>query len=296
MLNCPPEELNSFERILFLVEQAHWYYEDFVREENENLRTLKLKEFAELTFHKCEALAKYRGGVDEIYRNFVTYKLSIPTGGLIILNPQMDKVLLVTGWNSGNTWGFPKGKINKNEPERECAAREVFEEIGVDFSKYTKDEDSIVLTRYVDKTGAPGLKQRSRLFIVPNISEETVFITRTRKEIGNIAWHSVSELVKNGRGKKFFMVRPFVQPLLKWIQAKKKEMGGAHLFKFEGGGLNLGPAAQDVPPPSPGEERATRAAAAPVLLSELEAAATASRFSSMKGFTFDAEKIAAAVA
>lgn len=27
VLNCPEEELNSFERILFLVEQAHWYYE-----------------------------------------------------------------------------------------------------------------------------------------------------------------------------------------------------------------------------------------------------------------------------
>ena len=38
VLNCPEEELNSFERILFLVEQAHWYYEDFVREEQRNLK------------------------------------------------------------------------------------------------------------------------------------------------------------------------------------------------------------------------------------------------------------------
>jgi mRNA-decapping enzyme subunit 2 len=38
VLNCPAEELNSFERILFLVEQAHWYYEDFVREQNTALR------------------------------------------------------------------------------------------------------------------------------------------------------------------------------------------------------------------------------------------------------------------
>ena len=28
--NCPPEELKVFERLMFLVEQAHWYYEDFV--------------------------------------------------------------------------------------------------------------------------------------------------------------------------------------------------------------------------------------------------------------------------
>jgi 8-oxo-dGTP pyrophosphatase MutT (NUDIX family) len=173
VLNCPAEELNSFERILFLVEQAHWYYEDFVREENKNLRSMKLREFAELTFHRCAALSKYRGKVDGIYKNFLMYKLSIPTAGLVILNPQMDKVLMVKGWNSGSSWGFPKGKINKNEPERECAAREVFEEVGVDFSGYTNEEDSIVVTRSVDKAGAPGLKQRSRLFIVPNISEET---------------------------------------------------------------------------------------------------------------------------
>ena len=118
MLNCPAEELDSFERILFLVEQAHWYYEDFVREEPENkhMRSMKLREFAELTFHRCAALSKYRGKVDGIYKNFLMYKLSIPTGGLIILNPQLDKVLLVKGWNSGSSWGFPKGKINKTSP------------------------------------------------------------------------------------------------------------------------------------------------------------------------------------
>lgn len=297
VLNCPAEELNSFERILFLVEQAHWYYEDFVREEPENkhMRSMKLREFAELTFHRCAALSKYRGKVDGIYKNFLMYKLSIPTGGLIILNPQLDKVLLVKGWNSGSSWGFPKGKMNKNEPERECAAREVREEVGVDFSAYTTEEDSIVVTRSVDKAGAPGLKQRSRLFIVPNISEETVFVTQTRKEIGSIAWHSLSALVKGGPGKKFFMVGPFLQPLLKWIQAKKKAMGGAHLFKFEGGGLNLGPDAGSVKQAGAPGQQSTTLAAAPVYLSELEAAATA-RFPSLDGFAFDKTRLAAALA
>ena len=297
VLNCPAEELNSFERILFLVEQAHWYYEDFVREEPENkhMRSMKLREFAELTFHRCAALSKYRGKVDGIYKNFLMYKLSIPTGGLIVLNPQLDKVLLVKGWNSGSSWGFPKGKINKNEPERECAAREVREEVGVDFSAYTNEEDSIIVTRSVDKAGAPGLKQRSRLFIVPNISEETVFVTQTRKEIGSIAWHSLSALVKGGHGKKFFMVGPFLQPLLKWIQAKKKAMGGAHLFKFEGGGLNLGPEPGSVKQAGAPGQQSTTLAAAPVYLSELEAAATA-RFPSLDGFAFDKTRLAAALA
>ena len=56
VLNCPEEELNSFERILFLVEQAHWYYEDFVREEKPHLKGMRLREFAELMFNKCASL------------------------------------------------------------------------------------------------------------------------------------------------------------------------------------------------------------------------------------------------
>ena len=37
----------------------------------------------------------------------------------------MDKVLMVKGWNAKASWGFPKGKINKDEKESECAIREV---------------------------------------------------------------------------------------------------------------------------------------------------------------------------
>lgn len=29
------------------------------------------------------------------------------------------------GWKSSAGWGFPKGKINKDEPEAPCAIREV---------------------------------------------------------------------------------------------------------------------------------------------------------------------------
>lgn len=32
---------------------------------------------------------------------------------------------MVKGWNSKSSWGFPKGKINKDEKESECAIREV---------------------------------------------------------------------------------------------------------------------------------------------------------------------------
>ena len=38
ILNVPSEELRSTERLLFQVEQAHWFYEDFVRDDQPHLR------------------------------------------------------------------------------------------------------------------------------------------------------------------------------------------------------------------------------------------------------------------
>lgn len=44
--HLPEDELNSLERIGFHIEEAHWFYEDFSREQNSNLPAWNLKEFA----------------------------------------------------------------------------------------------------------------------------------------------------------------------------------------------------------------------------------------------------------
>jgi hypothetical protein len=38
-----------------------------------------------------------------------------------------------------------------------------------------------------------------------------------------IAWHPLTMLAQ-GEGKKYFFVKPFVQPLLKWIKTNKKSL------------------------------------------------------------------------
>jgi ADP-ribose pyrophosphatase YjhB (NUDIX family) len=53
------------------------------------------------------------------------YRFRIPVCGAIILNANLDKCLLVKGWSSKSSWGFPKGKINQEEEYDCCAAREV---------------------------------------------------------------------------------------------------------------------------------------------------------------------------
>jgi hypothetical protein len=53
LLNVPKEELESFERILFLLEQAHWFYEDNSVEHNPNLKSLSFKDFTSLNKPAC---------------------------------------------------------------------------------------------------------------------------------------------------------------------------------------------------------------------------------------------------
>lgn len=104
------------------------------------------------------------------------YKTRVPVCGIILINESFDKCLLVKGWKSNSTWGFPKGKINQSEPKRDCAIREVFEETGFDSTDLLKPDSK----DYMDLTMKD---QKIRLYIVKGVDEDTVFETRTRKEI-----------------------------------------------------------------------------------------------------------------
>jgi len=127
---------------------------------------------------------------------------------------------LVKGYSSRSSWGFPKGKINKDESEIDCAIREVYEEIGYDLAGKIIEEDHI---QFILK------EQLIKLYIVPNISEETKFETRTRKEISKIEWAIINGLPTSYQSAKelgsenFFMVIPFVHKLKQWIKQKKRD-------------------------------------------------------------------------
>ena len=69
-------------------------------------------------------LQPFQHQLEEIYWRFNAYKQTIPTMGAIILDPSMEKCLLVRGWRSADGWGFPTGKINKDEADDACAVRE----------------------------------------------------------------------------------------------------------------------------------------------------------------------------
>ncbi|XP_008653714.1 uncharacterized protein [Zea mays] len=125
LLNVPKEELESFERILFLLEQAHWFYEDNSVEHNPNLKSLSFKDFTSLMFKSCTALRPYIAHLDDIYKDFNNYKFRVPVSGAIILDDTYERCLLVKGWKAGASWSFPRGKRNKDEEDHTCAVREV---------------------------------------------------------------------------------------------------------------------------------------------------------------------------
>ncbi|KAL1737217.1 Dcp2, box A domain-containing protein [Schizophyllum commune] len=223
ILNLPPDELESLERVSFQVEQAHWYYEDFIREQNPSLPSLHLKKFSHMLFHECEALQQWSGQHEEAYKKFLAYKTQVPVCGAIMLNSSMDKCVLVKGWKQNSAWSYPKGKINETEPTLDCAIREVLEETGYD------------ITSEVDKHSCCEINVRGQqvaLFVVPGVPEDFPFETRTRKEIGDIKWFRLTDLPgwrKNSPAnpKKFYLTQQFNSHLKRYINAQPRSRKAA---------------------------------------------------------------------
>ncbi|XP_078427888.1 decapping 2 [Wolffia australiana] len=245
VLNVPKEDLESFERILFLVEQAHWFYEDNCVEQNPTLKSLSLREFTSLMFHSCAALRPYIAHIDDIYKDFTSYKYRVPVTGAIILDESYHRCLLVKGWKPGSSWSFPRGKKNKDEADHTCAIREVLEETGFDISQVLNMDDHVEVV-----VG----QQRVRLYIIPGVKEDTTFAPLTKKEISEISWFRIDDLLpasddtssRGGNGLKLYMVGPFIAQLKKWIsvhpppaKSKRSETParGATVWKAKSGGV-----------------------------------------------------------
>ncbi|XP_038891420.1 mRNA-decapping enzyme subunit 2-like isoform X1 [Benincasa hispida] len=217
VLNVPKEDLQSFERILFLVEYAHWFYEDNSVENNPSLKSFNLKEFTSLCILSiiCDVLKPYVPHIDDIFKDFTSYKLRVPVTGGIILDETFERCLLVKGWK-GSSWSFPRGKKSKDEEDHACAIREVSEETGFDVTAFLIKEDFIEVMFG---------QQRVRLYIIAGVKNDTAFAPLTKKEISEIAWHRLDDLlpvsddvISHGiTGLKLYMVAPFLESLRSWI-------------------------------------------------------------------------------
>ncbi|KAL6238560.1 hypothetical protein BDW75DRAFT_13906 [Aspergillus navahoensis] len=237
IINLPREELESVERICFQVEEAQWFYEDFIRPLDPALPSLSLKAFALRIFQHCPLMANWsRYHHITAFSEFLAYKTRVPVRGAIMLNQEMDQVVLVKGWKKGANWSFPRGKINKDEKDLDCAIREVYEETGYDVRKaglVPGDEN----VKFIEITMR---EQHMRLYVFRGVPLDAYFEPRTRKEISKIEWWKLSDLPTLKKSKqfdqgqaaananKFYMVAPFLHPLKKWIAQQKKLDPRAH--------------------------------------------------------------------
>ena len=170
---------------------------------------------------------------DEAFQRFLAYKTRVPVRGAIMLNENMDEVVLVKGWKKNANWSFPRGKINKEEADLDCAVREVYEETGLDL----KSAGLVTEGESTKSIEVVMREQHMKLFVFRNVPMDTHFEPRTRKEISKVQWYKLSELptVKKskqqqegkgeslaGHANKFYMVAPFLGPLKKWIAQQRR--------------------------------------------------------------------------
>ncbi|KAL2189066.1 hypothetical protein L209DRAFT_752256 [Thermothelomyces heterothallicus CBS 203.75] len=239
IIHLPKEDLSSVARICFQVEEAQWFYEDFIRPLDPTLPSMSLRSFCLRIFQHCPLLAPFSAENHmRAFEEFMQYKTRVPVRGAILLNEAMDSTVLVKGWKKGANWSFPRGKINKDEDDLDCAIREVYEETGFDLRQaglVPKDDE----VKYIQISMR---EQQIRLYIFRNVPMDTVFEPKTRKEISKVEWYKLSELPafrKKGNSShdnaaaasnanKFYMVAPFLVPLKKWVlQQKKKDASRA---------------------------------------------------------------------
>lgn len=212
VINVPEEDLSSIERVFFQVEEAQWFYTDFLKTINPALPNMKMKSFAPAMLKKCPLVWKWGDPLDALSR-FGKYKSSIPVRGIALLNEDLTKVILVQGVES-NSWSFPRGKISKDEDDLECAIREVKEETGFDARNYVNEKD--VLERTI---GGKNFK----IFVAKGVPEDYQFEPTVRNEIANIKWFECKGLRKSvsKSPSKFYVVSAMMEPMNRWINKNK---------------------------------------------------------------------------
>ncbi|CAK1361344.1 mRNA decapping complex subunit 2 [Cercospora beticola] len=241
LLNLPPAELSSVPRLCFQVEEAQWFYEDFIRPANPALPSLNLRQFCLTLFQHTPLLRNFNTAQHvAAYEEFLAYKVRVPVRGAILMDDSMDKVLLVRGWKKGASWSFPRGKINKDEPDLDCAIREVYEETGFDLNAAGLVERNKIGDGKVKAIDVTMREQHMKLFVFRGVALDTFFEPRTRKEISKIQWYNVKDLpgfkkqkgvAAHGQGEgqstKFYMVAPFLGHLKKWIGQQRRKDSAA---------------------------------------------------------------------
>lgn len=227
MIDVKAEDTHSAVRIFFEIEAAYWFYLDCHCAANKGLKELTMKEFTFAYVNHVPELQKFIAEFEKHFENWKSYKRTIGTHGAILIDKTMKNVLLVQSYGGKNIWGFPKGKKNKGESSDDCAVREVLEETGFDIRPHMDTDE------YLEKHFN---EQQCRLFLVPDVPLDTVFLPKTRREIKDIQWFPL-EMLLNSKGPEsslketvggnlnLYTVNPYLRPIKRWINERQNSDG-----------------------------------------------------------------------
>lgn len=227
LLNLPPDELASTNRIFFQLEQAWWFYDDFHCDHSDlPLPRFKgVKPFALVMFRLSPLLKPMMDQFDTLWEEFSKYKRTISTYGTILMNASCTKLVLCQVWK-GKTWTFPAGKVNQNESGVDTGARETYEETGFDpncnfgLTKEMKDSNQKLSWKPLDlEDGLVYIDdgKRRTCYVCRGVPEDFPFAPVARKEVSAVEWHDLDDLPK-----KTFAVLPFMSQLRRWISQNGK--------------------------------------------------------------------------
>ncbi|CDO96439.1 unnamed protein product [Kluyveromyces dobzhanskii CBS 2104] len=216
ILNVPPEDLSTVERVLFHFEEASWFYTDFVKLMNSYLPNLSIRSFSKMVKEICPLIWKWDITPENALVKFSMYKRTIPVRGAAIFNDSLSKILLLRGINSKH-WSFPRGKIGKDEDDVACCIREVKEETGFDLTGYI-DADQYVERNMNGKN--------FKIFLVKGVPEDFEFKPEHKNEIQAIEWKDFKKLsraiTKNEGSAKVFLVNSMIRPLSLYVKNEKR--------------------------------------------------------------------------
>ena len=228
VLNLPESELLSADRMFVQLEQAWWFYEDFICDTHPDLnlpRYTHLKPFAKELFIYSEVLPDV-SQFKAMWQEYSEYKRKISNYGCILLSSDYQRMVLCQVYN-GRSYTLPSGKINQGEEGVDAAARETYEETGFDpscktgLTKEWKISEPHKITWKTEFSPKDKLVyqeddngKRRTCYVVSNVPEDFPFAPVCRKEVSNIVWCDLDNLPPT------FAVLPFMKSLRVWIKKK----------------------------------------------------------------------------
>lgn len=200
-----PDEALDISVLYHRMNVSWMFYDDYIADRHPGIKRFpKFAVFVSAAIDNISSLQFLVPQKDQIIEQLNQYRSSIPRSGCILINPSLDKVLLVKSFNS-TSYIITAGKINEGETPLEAAIREVKEETDYDVSSLINPDNML-------QANTNG--HTVYLFVVTGVVEKYNFQPNTRKEIQDFKWFPINQ---NDWSQTHFM-KPFLPQLLPLIQ------------------------------------------------------------------------------